>query len=215
MIKVFVVDDHELVRCGITRLLEDEASIQVIGEASTGEEAMTLARELRPEVVLMDVLMPGIGGIEATKKMLRYDPDIKIIAITAKSEDDMYARRMLEAGASGFITKEADVNEMVTAIKKVKVGQKYICQDVAQQLALKPFVESGSPFDGLSDREMQIATMIVNCRKVQEISEDLHVSSKTVNTYRYRIFDKLEISSDVELTLMAVRHGIIDGSAIG
>lgn len=215
MIKVLVVDDHDLVRSGITRLLTDDAHIDVVGQASSGEEAISIAKSIRPDVILMDIRMPGIGGLEATKKMLRYDPDVKVIAITAHSDDDPFASRILQAGAAGYITKETGVDEMVQAIKKVKVGQRYICQEIAQQLALKPFQDNKTPFDELSDREMQIATMIVNCSKVQEIADQLCVSTKTVNTYRYRIFDKLEISSDVELTLMAVKHGIIDSNAIG
>lgn len=211
LIKVLVVDDHDLVRMGIVRLLEDSERIQVIGEANSGEQAIDVAKELEPDVVLMDIRMPGIGGLEATRKLLRLNEDVKVIAVTACGEDP-YATRLLQAGAAGYMTKGATAEEMVMAILKVKSGQRYISPEIAQRMALKPFdsQESACPFDALSDREMQIAMKIVNCEKVQDISDALFLSPKTVNTYRYRIFDKLSISSDVELTRLAIRHGIID-----
>jgi DNA-binding NarL/FixJ family response regulator len=117
----------------------------------------------------------------------------------------------MQAGAAGFLTKGADISEMINAIRKVKCGQRYISPEIAQKMALRPFDSAdANPFDLLSEREMQIAFMVVSCQKVQEISDKLCLSPKTVNSYRYRIFDKLEISSDVELTLLAIRHGVID-----
>ncbi|HFX0991627.1 TPA: LuxR C-terminal-related transcriptional regulator [Pseudomonas aeruginosa] len=155
MIKVLVVDDHDLVRTGITRMLADIEGLQVVGQADCGEDCLKLARELKPDVVLMDVKMPGIGG------------------------------------------------------------QRYISPQIAQQLALKSFQpqQHDSPFDSLSEREIQIALMIANCHKVQSISDKLCLSPKTVNTYRYRIFEKLSITSDVELALLAVRHGMVDAAS--
>ena len=211
MIRVMVVDDHDLVRMGIVSLLSDSDKIDVIGEAGSGEESIEKARDLEPEVVLMDIRMPGMGGLEATRKLLRLNEEIRIIAVTACSEDP-YASRLLQAGAAGYMTKGATAEEMVMAILKVKSGQRYISPEIAQRMALKPFdsQESACPFDCLSDREMQISMMIVNCEKVQSISDQLFLSPKTVNTYRYRIFDKLAISSDVEITRLAIRHGMID-----
>lgn len=210
MIKVLVVDDHDLVRTGITRMLADVAGIKVIGQASSGEEALRDMKETRADVVLMDAKMPGIGGLEATRKLLRQHPDTKVIAVTV-CEEEPYPSRFLQAGAAGYITKGAGLEEMVKAIRLVHSGQRYISPEVAQQLALKPFSNAeASPFDQLSERELQIAIMIVNCQKVQEISDKLFLSPKTVNSYRYRIFEKLTINSDVELTLMAVRHGMVD-----
>ncbi len=211
MIRVMVVDDHDLVRMGIVSLLSDSDKISVIAEAGSGEESIEKARELEPDVVLMDIRMPGMGGLEATRKLLRLNEEIRIIAVTACSEDP-YANRLLQAGAAGYMTKGATADEMVMAILKVKSGQRYISPEIAQRMALKPFdsQESACPFDCLSDREMQISMMIVNCEKVQSISDQLFLSPKTVNTYRYRIFDKLSISSDVELTRLAIRHGMID-----
>ncbi|MGE8315791.1 MAG: UvrY/SirA/GacA family response regulator transcription factor [Pseudomonas putida] len=211
MIRVLVVDDHDLVRTGITRMLADIDGLQVVGEGDSGESALKLARELKPDVVLMDVKMPGIGGLEATRKLLRSHPDIKVVAVTV-CEEDPFPTRLLQAGAAGYLTKGAGLDEMVQAIRLVFAGQRYISPQIAQQLALKPFQPQGSPFDTLSEREIQIALMIVGCQKVQIISDKLCLSPKTVNTYRYRIFEKLSVTSDVELTLLAVRHGMVDAS---
>ncbi|MCF5060187.1 UvrY/SirA/GacA family response regulator transcription factor [Pseudomonas proteolytica] len=213
MIRVLVVDDHDLVRTGITRMLADIDGLQVVGQAESGEESLIKARELKPDVVLMDVKMPGIGGLGATCKLLRSHPDIKVVVVTV-CEEDPFPTRLLQAGAAGYLTKGAGLAEMVQAILLVFAGQRYISPQIAQQLAIKSFQPvSDSPFDALSEREIQIALMIVGCQKVQSISDKLCLSPKTVNTYRYRIFEKLSISSDVELTLLAVRHGMVDASA--
>lgn len=211
LIRVLVVDDHDLVRTGITRMLSDIDGIQVIGQADCGEEALKQARELKPDVVLMDIKMPGIGGLEATRKLLRSHSDMKVVAVTA-CEDDPFPTRLMQAGAAGYLTKGAGLEEMVQAIRLAFAGQRYISPQIAQQLALKSFQpqNSGTPFDVLSEREIQIALMIANCQKVQSISDKLCLSPKTVNTYRYRIFEKMAIASDVELALLAVRHGMVD-----
>ncbi|WP_374439799.1 response regulator transcription factor GacA [Pseudomonas panipatensis] len=214
MIKVLVVDDHDLVRTGITRMLADIDGLQVVGQADSGENALKQARELQPDVVLMDVKMPGIGGLEATRKLLRSQPDIRVLAVTA-CEEDPFPTWLMQAGASGYLTKGAGLEEMVRAIRQVFAGQRYISPQIAQSLALKSFEpeKNGSPFDALSEREVQIALMIASCQKVQSISDKLCLSPKTVNTYRYRIFEKLSITSDVELALLAVRHGMVDASS--
>jgi len=214
LIRVLVVDDHDLVRAGITRMLADIDGLQVVGQGSSGEEALKKARDLKPDVILMDVKMPGIGGLEATRKLQRSNPDIKVIAVTV-CEEDPFPTRLMQAGAAGYLTKGAALDEMVQAIRQVFAGQRYISPQIAQQLALKSFQpqQGGSPFDLLSEREIQIALMIANCEKVQSISDKLCLSPKTVNTYRYRIFEKLSITSDVELALLAVRHGMVDASS--
>lgn len=216
MTNILIVDDHDLVRFGIKRILEDMPNITVVGEAVSGEEAIKQVRELNPDVVLMDVLMPGIGGLEATRRIHHYNPDIKVIVVTA-CDDDVYPTRLMNAGAAGYLTKGADVEEMAEAIKQVHAGRRYISPDIAQKLALKSFSgePNGVPFDQLSERELQIAMMIVHCHKVNDIAEKLCLSPKTVNTYRYRIFSKLSINSDVELALMAVRFGLLENSAEG
>ena len=210
MINVLLVDDHDLVRIGIRRLLSDVKGVKVIGEAKSGEEAVRVARELKPHVVLMDVKMPGIGGLEATRKLLRADPLVKIIAVTIYG-DEPFPSRLLQAGAAGYITKGSSLEEMVQAIRTVFAGQRYISPEVAQQLALKHLSDQEiSPFDSLSERELQVMIMITNGMKVQEISDKLCLSPKTVNSYRYRLFEKLTVNSDVELTHLAMRHGMLD-----
>lgn len=209
VIKVLVVDDHDLVRMGIVRMLADVEGLKVVGEAASGEDALKLARELTPQVILMDVKMPGIGGLEATTRLLRQDADVRVLAVTVCDEEP-FPSRLLKAGAAGYLTKGAALEEMVRAIRTVAVGQRYISPEIAQQLALKNLdEEKTTPFEALTEREMQITMMIVNCQKVQEISDRLFLSPKTVNSYRYRIFEKLNIDSDVELTLLAVRHGLL------
>ncbi len=210
MIKVLLVDDHDLVRIGIRRLLSDVNGIKVIGEAKSGEDAVKMARELRPHVILMDVKMPGIGGLEATRKILRADSEVKVIAVTVYGEEP-FPSRLLQAGAAGYITKGSSLDEMVQAIKTVNAGQKYLSPEVAQQLALKHLTDKDeSPFESLSERELQVMIMITNGHKVQEISDKLCLSPKTVNSYRYRLFEKLSVNSDVELTHLAIRHGMLD-----
>ncbi len=210
MIKVLLVDDHELVRAGISRLLSDIPGIKVIAEAQSGEEAVKIAREKKPNVVIMDVKMPGIGGLEATKKLLRNDSHIKIIALTVCNIDP-FPTKLLQAGASGYLTKGAMIEEMVMAIKTVHAGKRYISPEIAQLLALKNLEEqTDSPLDLLSERELQVMMMITRGEKVQSISEKLCVSPKTINSYRYRIYEKLNVESDVELTHLAIRHGVLD-----
>lgn len=211
LIKVLLVDDHELVRLGIKRLLQDVSGMKVVGESATGEEAIRLAKTLIPDVVLMDVQMPGIGGLEATRKMIRHNPDLKVLALTV-CDDEPYPSRLLQAGAAGYITKGCDPDEMIRAIRTVHAGQRYISSGIAQQLALKRFTkDEDSPLDILSERELQIMLMITSGQKVQEISDKLCLSPKTVNSYRYRIFEKLGINSDVELTLLAIRLSLVEG----
>lgn len=210
MITVVVADDHAMVRTGIVRMLEDAEDITVLGQACNGEEAIQLCRKLQPAVVLMDVRMPGIGGLEATRKLCQVAPDSRIIAVSAYDQEPMPSR-LMNAGASAYVSKEASEDEMLAAIRQVASGRRYLSPVVAQAMALKGCSAEGvTPFDCLSNREMQICLMIANCHKVQEIADKLYITSKTVNSYRYRMFEKLNISSDVELTHMAIRHGLID-----
>lgn len=210
MIRVLVADDHHLVRTSIARLLDAEHDIGVVGEAANGEEAIIQARQLRPDIVLMDIRMPGIGGLEATRKIAKAMEDCRVLVLTAFLEES-FAQRLLAAGASGFIGKGAEPAEMVKAIHAVFAGRRYISPEIAQRLALSRLDATDNPFDNLTQREMQVAVMIVNCQRVGAISERLFLSPKTVNTYRYRIFEKLGVHSDVELTHLGLRHGLIDG----
>lgn len=209
MISVLVVDDHELVRTGICRMLADQVDINVIGQAESGEEALTLAREHHPNIILLDVNMPGIGGIETTRRLVQTIPDTRVIAVSGLAEEP-YPSLILKAGAKGYITKGAPITEMVRAIKKVIQGGKYFSADIAEQLASSYLSDTQmSPFDQLSEREIQVAMMVVNCHNAQSIADKLFVSVKTVNTYRYRIFEKLNIDSDVKLTHLAIRYNLI------
>ena len=216
MTKILVVDDHDLVRTGIMRMLADIDGFQIVGEAKSGEDAVTKARILKPDVVLMDVKMPGMGGLEATKKLLNVNPQLKIVAVTA-CDDDLHPPRLMQAGAVGYVTKDADFGEIVDAINKVVRGDMYMSASIAQQLALKNFngsTSQESPFQKLSQRELQTAMHIANGKKVNEIADTFCVSPKTVNSYRYRIFEKLDINSDVELTLLAVKYNLLDPESV-
>jgi two-component system invasion response regulator UvrY len=214
LINVLIVDDHDIVCAGVGRLLSDVKGIHVMGEARSGEDGVRIAKEKRPDVVLMDVKMPGIGGLEATRKMLRNNPDIKVIALTVCGEEP-FPSKLLQAGAAGYLTKGSSIDEMVLAIRSVYAGKRYIGPDIAQQLALKKITDGeGSPMDLLSERELQVMMMITAGQKVQDISDMLYLSPKTVNSYRYRLFDKLGVTSDVELTHLAIRHGILDTEKI-
>jgi two-component system invasion response regulator UvrY len=210
VINVLVVDDHDLVRSGVVRLLSDISGITVVGEASNGEDAVKIAREKRPHVVLMDIRMPGIGGLEATRKIVHHNPEIKVIALTIY-ENEPFPTKLLQAGASGYLTKGALIDEMVLAIRTVYAGNRYLGPEIAQQMALKSVAENElSPFEQLSERELQVMIMITAGQSVQMIAEKLCVTPKTINSYRYRIFEKLDVQSDVELTLFAMRHGILE-----
>ncbi len=209
MINVLLVDDHELVRTGIRKILDEVKGLKVIGEACTGEEAVQFCRKTEPDVVLMDMNMPGIGGLEATKKIIRYAPDVKVIVLTVYTEDPI-PTKVMQIGAAGYLTKGTGSDEMVTAIRAVHSGQRYITNSVAQQIALNQFKSPDeNPFNLLSERELQIMLMITRGEKVPDISEQLMLSTKTINSYRYRMFEKLNVSNDVELTHLAIRHGML------
>ncbi|MGL6296484.1 MAG: UvrY/SirA/GacA family response regulator transcription factor, partial [Plesiomonas sp.] len=199
----------ELVRAGIRRILEDVKGIKVVGEAHCGEDAVKWCRTNNADVVLMDMNMPGIGGLEATRKMLRYNPDVKIIVLTVHTENPL-PTKVMQAGAAGYLSKGTAPQEMLNAIRTVCSGQRYIALDIAQQMALSQVMpDSDNPFSTLSERELQIMMMITKGQKVTEISEQLNLSPKTVNSYRYRMFSKLNINGDVELTHLALRHGML------
>lgn len=214
MINVLLVDDHELVRTGIRRILDDERGFKVIGEVDSGEGAVQWCRENQTNIILMDMNMPGIGGLEATKKILRYDPDAKIIVLTVHCENP-FPTKVMQAGACGYLTKGAAPNEMINAIRAVNSGQRYLSPEIAQQMALSQFSPSDeNPFQSLSERELQIMLMITKGEKVTDISDQLNLSPKTVNSYRYRLFQKLDIGGDVELTHLAIRHGMLDSKML-
>ena len=215
MIKILLVDDHDLVRTGVRRLLEDVNDFEILGEATNGEEAIQRLATLDPDVVLMDINMPGIGGLEATRKMLGDKPSLRIIIVTMH-QDDMFAQRLLKAGAVGYLTKGARVDEISHAIRETMEGRRYITPEIAQQLALSQFPEheSSSPFDNLSERELQVLMMLMEGHKITTISDKLCLSPKTVSTYRQRLYNKLDVHSDIELARLAMLHGVIESSQI-
>ena len=209
MIKVLLVDDHELVRTGVRRILEEAGDMQVVGEASDGDEALRVVRKLAPDVVLMDVNMPGMGGIEATRRLLRLMPGIKVIALTVL-DGDPFPARLHEAGAVGFLTKGCPAREMIEAVRTASRGLPYVASAVAPKHMLAAWQGvATSPFEELSAREMQVAMMILNGQRTQEIAASLSLSPKTVSTYRQRIYDKLGVQTDVELTRLAYRYQLI------
>ena len=209
MIKVLLVDDHELVRTGIRRILEEAYDMDVVAEASNGDEALRKAQQVQPDVVLMDLNMPGIGGIEATRRIVRSVPEAKVIALTVL-DDDPFPAKLNEAGAMGYLTKGCPADEMLQAIRMVSGGTPYVASSVARKHMLADWQgTAATPFEELSSREMQVAMMILDGQKTQEISDGLCLSPKTVSTYRQRIYEKLGVKNDVELTKLAYRHGII------
>ncbi len=211
MIKVLLVDDHELVRTGIRRLIEDIKGLEVVGEVETGEAAIDFAKDQHVDVVLMDLNMPGIGGLEATRRLIAKDKHLKIIVVTVHNTEP-FPQQLFKAGAMGYLTKGCNIEEIVHAIKEVFYGRRYISVDIAQQMAMNLQPEDENPFDKLSQREMQVMMMSMQGMKGQEISEQLNLSPKTISTYRYRLFEKLNVSNDVELTRLAMQYGLIDDS---
>ncbi len=210
MINVVIVDDHALVRLGMKRLLEDVRDIKVVGEAESGEAAINLVKETKPDVVLMDLKMPGIGGLDATRRLIRVNPKLKIIVVTVFSEGP-FPDRLVRAGAAGYITKNTNAEELITAIRKVVAGQIYITLEIAQKMALRQVSDaSKSPFAQLSERELQVMYMVTHGTKVNGIAKKLCLSPKTVNTYRYRLYEKLGVHNDVELTHLALRYGLLE-----
>lgn len=210
-IKLLIVDDHQIFRSGIRELINSIANFEVIAEAENGEDAIKSVRECQPDVVLMDVNMPGIGGLEATKKLRSYFPDLAIIALSSHSNNP-FPKYLLNAGASGYLTKDCSVVELELGINTVIAGEQYITPVVAQNLAAASI--SGkteiSPFDVLSTREMQVVLMVLKGQSNQVISDSLFISPKTVSTYRYRIHEKLNVTGDMELLRLALRYDLAD-----
>lgn len=216
MIKILLVDDHDIVRTGIRLVIEKMSGIKIVGECDDGYQALEMVEKEKPDVVLMDVNMPRMSGLEATKKITDIDPYVRIIILTIHAENP-YPKQLLDAGANGYLTKGCAAQELEEAVKKVYAGQRYVGADIAQQMALSmlPGGHRDSPFDGLTSREMEVMMLLVRGKKAKEIGHILGLNNKTVATYKYRILEKLEIKNDVKLTHMAIRHGILDPKEIG
>jgi two-component system, NarL family, invasion response regulator UvrY len=197
VINILLVDDHELVRKGISRIIDDVRGMKVIGQAESGEEAVKWCRNNEPDVVLMDINMPGIGGLDAMHKILRINEDIKIIMLTMHTENP-FPTKVMQAGAAGYLSKGACPEEVLNAIRIVHSGQRYLAPEIAQQMALSQLSPNNEdPFRVLSERELQIMIMITKGQRVVDISEQLSLSSKTVNSYRYRLFEKLGVQGEM------------------
>ena len=210
MIRVLLTDDHVLVRTGIKRLLEESGQVEIVGEAESGEVCIKLIQELTPDVILMDVNMPGMGGVEASRRILQRDSTQKIIILTVHAEQT-FPKRLLEIGARGYLTKECAVVDMITAIKQVHSGGSYIEPRIAQLLALSLLPGNGdNPVDKLSRREFQVMLMISQGLSNSAISEKLCLSPKTISTYRSRLLEKLDAQSEVDLVRIAVEQGMVD-----
>ncbi len=204
-----IVDDHELVRVGMRHILDDYPSIKIVGEARDGETALRLNREVKPDVVLLDICLPGLSGFEVTTRLKQLDPGLGIIILTVH-EAGPYPGTLMAAGASGYLTKGCPSTELVQAIRTVARGGRHIGSSIAQKMALAMVQGTGaSPFDGLSAREMEVMLMLVDGKKMADIADIMHLSPKTVATYKYRIFEKLETRSDVVMTRMAMRYGVL------
>ncbi|MGH8288370.1 MAG: response regulator [Steroidobacteraceae bacterium] len=210
MIRVLLVDDHAVVRTGFRLLLQTSRDVAVVGEAESGEAACQCYSELSPEVVVMDIAMPGMGGVEALRRLRARDPQVRVLALSAH-DDPMHARRALREGALGFLSKRSAPEALLEAIAAVAAGKRYIDPRVAQRLALEDIdgTES-SPIKRLSEREFEVFIRLARGASVQRIAEDLRLSASTVGTHLYNVKQKLGVSNQSELTLIAIRDGLIE-----
>lgn len=210
MIRLMIVDDHDLVRTGLRGILEAAGGIEVVAEAATGEEAIRLNRERRPDVILMDIGLPGLSGFETTERILNARSEVRIIALSAHTKPP-YTTGMLALGVAGYMTKACDARELIEAVRRVYDGERFYGSEIAPQLvaSLLPG-QHRSPFEQLSARELEVAMMIAAGRKPADIARRLNVSVKTVSSHKYRLFEKLAVDSEVALLREAIRHGLID-----
>ena len=210
MIRVLLVDDHAVVRTGFRLLLQSMAEISVVAEAESGEAACQRFLELMPDVVVMDLAMPGMGGLEALRRIRARHPQARVLALSAH-DDPMHARRALREGALGFLSKRSAPEALVEAVTAVAAGRRYIDMSLAQKLALAEIEGSAKPLiEQLSEREFDVFIRLARGATVQKIAEDLKLSASTVGTHLYNIKQKLQVANQSELTLLAIRHGLIE-----
>lgn len=215
MITIFLIDDHELVRFAIKALLKDYSDIQVIGETGKGENAVSLVKQLKPDLVLLDIQMPGIGGFETVRRLLRMDTNIKIITLTS-CEEKSICEHMLRIGVKSYLTKNNSAYNLVDAIYKVYQGGYYIDPHISKHLIANNNIEEPAQLSlgKLTERELQILWMLTKGQSVHQIASKLFLSSKTINTYRYRLFLKLKVGNDVELVHLALHFGLLEATPI-
>lgn len=209
-IRVFMVDDHALVRAGMRMILSGETDIEVVGEAESGETALPLIRKLKPDVVLCDLHLPGVSGLEVTERVVK-GGHAKVIVVSVL-EDGPMPRKLIEAGAAGYVGKGGDSAELLRAVRDVARGKRYLASSIAQKLALSGFGGDGTPFDELSPRELEIALLLVQGLRQEEIAKKLSLSAKTVNTHKSRMFTKLQIEDNIALARLASQYGLVDPS---
>ena len=209
LINVMLVDDHAVVRMGFKMLLESDADIKVIAEAENGEQAIQRFVEFKPHVVVMDITMPGIGGLEAIERILAKDSSAKILVLSAH-EDSVHPKRVLNAGAMGYLTKRSAAEEMIKAIRIVATGKKYLEASVAQQMAIQQLSGDQNPVDVLSPREFEVFMALAKGKTTNEIAETLFLSPRTVGTHLYNIKQKLNANTSAEIALIAMRSGLLE-----
>ncbi|MGH8133516.1 MAG: response regulator [Steroidobacteraceae bacterium] len=210
MIRVLLVDDHAVVRTGFRLLLQAHADTTVVGEADSGESACQRYAELTPDVVVMDLAMPGMGGLEALRRIRAHHPRARVLALSAH-DDPLHARRALREGARGFLSKRSAPEALFEAITTVAAGRRYLDVSLAQKLALDEVEGAAkSPVERLSEREFEVFVRLAAGNTVQRIAEDLKLSASTVGTHLYNIKQKLGVSNQSELTLIAIRHRLIE-----
>jgi two-component system, NarL family, invasion response regulator UvrY len=210
VIRVMLVDDHAVVRTGFRLLLQAQTEVSVVAEAESGEVACQRYLELTPDVVVLDLAMPGMGGLEALRRIRAHHPQARVLALSAH-DDPMHARRALREGALGFLSKRSAPEALIEAVTTVGAGRRYIDVALAQKLALAD-LDGGvkSPIEKLSEREFEVFVRLARGETVQHIAEDLRLSASTVGTHLYNIKQKLEVTNQSELTLLAIRHGLIE-----
>lgn len=208
-IKILLVDDHAVVRMGFKMLIEAEADIKVIGEAESGEVAVKLFQELKPDIIIMDITMPGIGGLEAIDRILAKDKNTKILVLSAH-EDSVHPKRVLNAGAMGYLTKRSAAEELIKAIKSIHQGKRYLEPNIAQQMAITQLSGETNPIEILSDREFEVFMALAKGKSTNEIADTLCLSPRTVGTHLYNIKQKLNANNSAEIALIAIRCGLID-----
>jgi len=208
-IKVFLIDDHALVRTGLKMILAGEMDIEVVGDADNGEDALPQVRRLKPDVVLCDLHLPGLSGLDITERITRSDLATKVIIVSVL-EDGPLPKRLLEAGAAGYIGKGGDARELLRAVRDVARGKRYLGSNVAQNMALSTMDGCSSPFDLLSPRELEVAMLLVQGLRQDDIARRLSLSAKTINTHKSRLFEKIGITDTIALARLASRHGLLD-----
>jgi len=210
MIRVLVVDDHTLVRAGLCRLLDSEEGIEVVGETGSGREAVELVEKLKPDVILLDYSLPDMDGLEVTSRIMPQKTGARILVLTMYANEE-YAIRVIRAGASGFVVKGAAPEELLTAVRKVARKGTYISPAIMDKMVGRMGQsEAETPESSLSDREMQVLIRLARGSTTREVSEELCLSVSTVETYRSRILEKLNLRNNSDLTRFAIRRGLID-----